>query len=116
MIINLLESIIFGLIIGLIYGYFFVEKLKRMYWFRKKQVGLQDKKILKKFNRKRLFFFILFLVFGNIFLILSFLFSVFLLHFNIIVVLIMFMLAFWGYVILVQKPIKIRHDYEDRSI
>ena len=97
---NIIVSVILGLFFGFCYGFIFVKKLKRLYSSKKEDFSLlQENKLFKQFKRKMIFNITTIAMLLNIFIIIGFLFLIFFLHVNILVVLITFMITFWSSVL-----------------
>ena len=87
MILVLVNSIFIGLIFGFLYGFLFIDNLKKLYLSRKNNI------------KKNFFKIILFSIFCHILLISIFIFLVFTLKINLLIFFVLFIIAFWIYIL-----------------
>ncbi len=98
--ITLLFTIIISAGLGFFYGYFFIKRVEKIYRLRENYPENLAEKEFKRFRVKKVFNFTFSSILGNILAILFFMFLIFFLNVNILVVFIIFMIAFWGYILL----------------
>ena len=87
MILVLVNSIFIGLIFGFLYGFLFIDNLKKLYLSRKNNI------------KNHFFKIILFSIFCHILLISIFIFLVFTLKINLLIFFVLFIIAFWIYIL-----------------